>query len=173
MAIKHRHLSTALLGSLVLSACAQATATPATVTRVTPTPTVKPSPTVRPEKNVALNQPVRVSAYWVVDPPERAVDGNTFNWWGAGGPAPQWIEVDLGALYSVSRIKVISQGPIGQATFRVLGRGMGYASRVLHIFDGYKAENQTLEFSPAEPRERHRMPRRERGCERGAGDRQG
>jgi hypothetical protein len=42
---------------------------------------------------------------------------------GSGGPAPQWIEVDLGALYSVSRIKVISQGPSGQATFRFLGRG--------------------------------------------------
>jgi hypothetical protein len=78
---------------------------PPTQTEKPPTPTVSPTPTQRPERNVALNKPVRVSASWVVDPPERAVNGNPNDWWGAGGPPPNWIEVDLGGYFSISKIK--------------------------------------------------------------------
>ena len=143
-------LSTVLIYALVLSGCAPVTATRGAQVP-SPTATIEPSPTPRPEVNVSLNKPVRVSAYWVVDPPERATDGNLQNWWGAGGPAPQWIEVDLEGIYSVSRIRVISQGPTGQSNFQVLGRGPGYQNQLLHVFDGSKSENQTLEVSPEEP----------------------
>jgi len=100
------------------------------------------------EKNVAIGKPVRVSATWVVDPPERAVDGNLNNWWGAGGEVPQWIEVDLQGLYSISRIRVINQGPEGTAAYKVFGRGIDGTTRLLHVFEGPKYSNQTLEFSP-------------------------
>jgi WD40 repeat protein len=83
-----------------------------------------------------------------VDPPERAVNGNLGDWWGAGGPAPQWIEVDLEGIYSVSKIKVINQGPTGRVAYKVFGRGPDHQNRLLHTFDGNKSENQTLEFSP-------------------------
>jgi WD40 repeat protein/regulation of enolase protein 1 (concanavalin A-like superfamily) len=134
-----------MIGMLILSACGPS----ATETQIPiPKVTVAPTSTPRPEKNVALNKPVRVSASWVVDPPERAVDGNLNNWWGAGGPVPAWIEVDLQGLYSVSRIKVINQGPTGNATYDVYGRGSGYQTQLLHSFPGNKTENQVLEFSP-------------------------
>jgi WD40 repeat protein len=103
------------------------------------------------EKNVAMGKPVRVSASWVVDPPERAVDGNMNNWWGAGGEVPQWIEVDLQGIYSISRIRVINQGPEGTASYKVLGRGIDNVNHLLHDFDGPKYANQTLEFSPDQP----------------------
>ena len=123
--------------TLILSACAPATPIPETQTPTsTPTATVVPSLTPRPEKNVAINKPVRVSASWVADPPERAVDGNLNNWWGAGGPVPQWIEVDLQGLYSVTRIKVINQGPTGSADYQVFGHGTDNKNQLLHTFAG-------------------------------------
>lgn len=137
---------------LILSACTPAAAILETRTSTpTPTATIVPSPTQRPEKNIAFNKPVRVSASWVVDPPERAVDGNLNNWWGAGGPIPQWIEVDLQGLYSISRIKVINQGPTGSAAYQVFGRSLNNNNRLLHTFAGYKSENQTLEYLPETP----------------------
>ena len=145
-----RSLSTVFVCVLILSACAPAKATPVTQTLV-PTTTVVPSPTPRPEKNVSQNKPVKVSASWVVDPPERAVNGNVNDWWGAGGPVPQWIEVDLGGIYSVSRIRVINAGPTGYAPYQVLGRGPDNENRLLHVFDGNKSDNQRLEFAPETP----------------------
>ena len=100
MKLEIRFPTVILIIILTLSACAPAptatqTSLPPTQTEPVPTPTVTPTPTPRPEKNISYNKPVRVSASWVVDPPERAVNGNTQDWWGAGGPSPQWIEVDL------------------------------------------------------------------------------
>ncbi len=133
-----------------LNTCALITE-PFPVATSTPTDTPEPSSTPRPEINVALRQPVRVSASWVVDPPERAVDGNLNNWRGAGGPAPQWIEVDLEGIYSVSRIRVVSEGPTGYAPYQVYGRGPDNVNRLLHVFEGNKTNNQTLEFTPPTP----------------------
>ena len=150
MKTKNRPLIIILVCMFILGACAPVAGTPETPTPA-PTAIVIPTPTPRPEKNISLNKPVRVSASWVVDPPESATDGNLNNWWGAGGPVPAWIEVDLQGLYSVSRIKVINQGPTGSATYDVYGRGLGHQTQLLHSFPGNKTENQTLEFSPETP----------------------
>jgi len=148
MKTQNRILTVVFICVLVLTACSPAaTETQAPV----PTATIVPSPTPRPEKNVSLNKPVRVSASWVVDPPERAVNGNPNDWWGAGGPIPQWIEVDLEGIYSVSRIKVINEGPTGYAAYQVFGRGPDNVNRLLHVFEGSKTNNQTLEFTPDTP----------------------
>ena len=147
---KHCILNIALICVLLLTSCVPLLTVPVTQTPA-PTATIVSSPTPRPERNVALYKAVRVSASWVVDPPERAVDGDLDNWWGAGGPAPQWIEVDLQGLYSISRIKVINQGPTGNAAYQVFGRGLDDRNQLLHTFEGNKSENQTLEYSPETP----------------------
>jgi len=142
-----------ILCMLAGAACSPSPApaeTPST-TPPPPTPTVAPTADLRMETNVAIGKPVRVSASWVVDPPERAVDGNTNNWWGAGGEIPQWIEVDLGGIYTISRIRVINQGPEGTAAYRVYGRGVDSTNRLLHVFEGYKRANQVLEIAPEQP----------------------
>ena len=136
--------------ALVLSACAPTAAITETQTPA-PTATISPSPTPRPEKNVALGKPVRVSASWIADPPERAVDGNLNNWWGAGGTAPQWIEVDLEGIYSISKIRVINEGPSGYAPYQVFGRGPDKVNQLLYVFEGNKSKNQRLEFAPEQP----------------------
>jgi len=147
MKTQTRLLREILVWVFILSACVPATALIETRTPE-PTATLEPSPTPRPEKNVALRKPVRVSAYWIADPPERAVDGILNNWWGAGGTIPQWIEVDLEGIYSISKIRLTNQGPTGMASYRVIGRGPDNKNRLLHVFHGNKFENQKLEFSP-------------------------
>lgn len=55
--------------------------------------------------NVALNKPVTASSS-DTNIPSNAVDGNTTTRWSAS-PFPQWLEVDLGALYDINKTEVV------------------------------------------------------------------
>ena len=58
-------------------------------------------------RNVALNRPVTFSSQpQPENPASAAVDGNTTSRWSASG-YPQWIEVDLGSLMTISKTEVI------------------------------------------------------------------
>ncbi|MFZ6014060.1 MAG: chondroitinase-B domain-containing protein [Bacteroidota bacterium] len=57
-------------------------------------------------QNVALNKTVTASGS-DTNIPANAVDGNTTTRWSAS-PMPQWLEVDLGGLYDVSKTEVVS-----------------------------------------------------------------
>jgi hypothetical protein len=55
--------------------------------------------------NLALNQPTSASGYTQTYVPANAVDGNTSTYWESTDNAfPQWLQVDLGATKSFSRI---------------------------------------------------------------------
>jgi hypothetical protein len=57
--------------------------------------------------NLALNKPVTASAVpQPENPAASAVDGNTGTRWSANG-YPQWLEVDLGAVYNLSRTELV------------------------------------------------------------------
>lgn len=58
--------------------------------------------------NLALNKPVTVSSNESLTsfPPSAAVDGNLGTRWASAAADPQWIYVDLGATYSVNRVKI-------------------------------------------------------------------
>jgi len=144
MSTHNRWLTPAIVCTLIVGACAPLAQTPETQASA-PAATTAPSP-VPPERNVSFSKPVRVSSSWAVDPPERAVNGNPQDWWGAGGPSPQWLEVDLQGFYFVSKIRLV--GPLGPGTYRVLGRGLEDTNQLLHVFDAPKSDNPTLEFSP-------------------------
>lgn len=68
---------------------------------VTTTPTNTPLPT----GNLALHKPVLSSS---IDdpsrPPQNAVDGDSLTRWSSGWAQPEWIQIDLGARYSISRV---------------------------------------------------------------------
>ena len=84
-----------------------------------------------------------------------AVTVSVDTWWGAGGPPPQWIEVDLGAPYEVARIRLsISQDPNGRTVHQVWGRAAGEDARLLFEFDDLTEGDQVLEYAPPEPWER-------------------
>jgi len=57
--------------------------------------------------NLALNQPASTSGYTQTYAPANAVDGNTSTYWESTNNAfPQWLQVDLGATKSFSRIVI-------------------------------------------------------------------
>lgn len=77
-------------------------------------------------KNIALGKPAQASSWYVGFAPGNAVNGHLEDWWGSGDFAPQWIEIDLQASYTVSKIRMsTSQTPPGETLHRVWGRGQG------------------------------------------------
>jgi beta-glucanase (GH16 family) len=67
--------------------------------------------------NLALNRPVSVSSSEnaTAFPPAATVDGNTSTRWSSAFSDPQWIQVDLGATRSISRVVLRWEAAYGKA----------------------------------------------------------
>ena len=101
--------------------------------------------------NLALGKPVRVSRQFEDQAGALAVDGDLGTLWGAGDFALQWIEVDLGAPYSISQINLTtSQYPVGPTVHRLLVRGPSGEFQLLHTFSGTTDDGAVLTFTPTE-----------------------
>jgi regulation of enolase protein 1 (concanavalin A-like superfamily) len=98
--------------------------------------------------NLALGKPVQASRSNQY-PRERAVDAKLDTSWGAGAPAPQWIEVDLGEPAVIELIRlVIAQSPAGETRHQIWVGPTQNALRLVHTFEGNTADMQALEFRP-------------------------
>ncbi len=58
------------------------------------------------QTNLALGKPVTFSGQQTGNEADKAVDGNTTTRW-AVSPWPQWLEVDLGATYNLSKTEIV------------------------------------------------------------------
>jgi hypothetical protein len=116
---------------------------------------------VVPGLNLAEGRPVQASNTLAPDTPEQAVDGNAESVWNAGGDPPQWIEVDLGAVYRLSAVRLlVAQSPAGSTTHRLLVRGPDNGPGILvHEFSGDTADGDWLEYIPEAPLENIRYVR--------------
>jgi len=98
--------------------------------------------------NVALGKPANASSSWLpCCPPSRAVDGDTLSskGWNAGDGVPQWIEIDLGAHFSVACLRLLADMlPDGQVAHFVEGRTATGTSIPLGSFVGPAAYGQWL-----------------------------
>ena len=104
--------------------------------------------------NLAYHKAVRFSTALPGNGGELAVDGNPGTWWSAGADAPQWIEVDLGAVYNIKSIRlVISQFPSGLTVHTVRGKGESAQDSyvVLYTFEGITDDSQALAYTPTQP----------------------
>jgi GH35 family endo-1,4-beta-xylanase len=80
-----------------------------------PLPTLQPTATGRPG-NLALGKPVTASSIKRGDfPAEDAVDGKITTRWSSGFSDPQWIQVDLGAIYHINRVLLDWEASYGVA----------------------------------------------------------
>ena len=73
----------------------------------TPTPPPAPLPPPPPPGSLSLNKSTTASSTEASDPtlaPSMALDGNLTTRWSSDYSDPQWIQVDLGANYSVTRV---------------------------------------------------------------------
>ena len=62
----------------------------------------------------------RASSSWPTSPPKQAFDGDFTTQWNSGGHAPDWLEVDLGDFYQLSRfILGIEQTPSGSTKHEI------------------------------------------------------
>jgi hypothetical protein len=100
--------------------------------------------------NVARGKPVDASREEPVHPASHAVDGNFFSYWGAGAFPPQWIEVDLGGSFPVSKVRAaVTMLPGGLTRHVVSGRvaGRGYEYALVGARSGITADQDWLEFA--------------------------
>jgi hypothetical protein len=110
--------------------------------------------TQRPELNIALGKAATASSETQNNPASSAVDGLAETFWDAGAFAPQWIQIDLGAPYSVGRIRLVAaQLPPGYTDHRVWVRGAsaGDQEQLLHEFAGDTTDSEALDYAPAKP----------------------
>jgi hypothetical protein len=110
--------------------------------------------TTGPGANLAFGKGVTASRFGKGFEPALAVDGDPQTWWGASAPAPQWIQIDLGAPATIAAIRLkISQSPPGSTLHRLLVKGpeTGGAFVMLQEFKGPTADRETLSFTPPQP----------------------
>jgi hypothetical protein len=82
-----------------------------------------------------------------------AFDGQPNSFWTAGNvPPPQWIELDLGRVVSITGVRLLTVQPIaGPTEHRVTISGPNLASSELVAFTGTTTDSQWLEFSAPRP----------------------
>jgi hypothetical protein len=106
------------------------------------------------DANLALGKSVRFSNQFSNFSGALAVDGDFGTLWSSGGGPVQWIEIDLGAVYSISEIRLTtSQYPEGLTTHRIMGKGPGTGDQfsLLFTFNGNTSDGDRLIFSPDNP----------------------
>ncbi len=100
-------------------------------------------------ENLAYLKPVIASASLPEEPASNAVDENDSSQWGAGNDAPQWIELDLGASYQVTEIRLrVAQWPAGLTIHTVRGRSANGSFSELHKFQQETKDGDWLIFIP-------------------------
>lgn len=101
--------------------------------------------------NLALGKTTRVSNQFQDFAGALAVDGDLGTLWNSGGGPIQWIEIDLGAAYNISEIRLtVSQYPNGPTAHELLGKGpnAGDQFNQLYKFDGNTNDGDVLLFKP-------------------------
>ena len=104
--------------------------------------------------NLALEKSIKVSRQTADNPAWMAVDGDTGTWWSAGNGPPKWIEIDLGAEYSISEFRLTtSQYPAGQTVHKLWVKGSDTRNEysLLTTFAGNTRDGDTLTFTPDTP----------------------
>lgn len=102
--------------------------------------------------NLALNKPVRFSNQTADLTGSLAVDGDFGTLWNSGGGPTQWIEIDLGAEYVISEIRLtVSQYPAGRTVHQIKGKSSGGQFVLLHTLDGNTQDGDELIFKPENP----------------------
>jgi hypothetical protein len=101
--------------------------------------------------NLALGRNVTASSAAYEGPASAAVDGSVGTMWNAAGPPGAWIEVDLGAAYDVSVLRlVVAQTPAGRAVHKILGKAAaGNPYTELHELDAVTSDGQVVTIAPS------------------------
>ena len=101
------------------------------------------------DDNLAFGAGVQVSRALPGNEGEYAVDRDPGTIWSSGDFPVQWIEIDLGAPFDISRIRLIpSQFPEGSTVHKIYGRGPDGELVLLATLEGNTADSVPLEYAP-------------------------
>jgi hypothetical protein len=105
--------------------------------------------TALPGRDLALGKGVLVSASLPDQNADMAVDGDPNTQWSAGEFPTQWIEIDLGAAYSLGEVRLtVGQWPDGQTVHQLwVGASQG-SLQMVHEFAGYTYDYNVLSYAP-------------------------
>ncbi len=102
--------------------------------------------------NLALDATATASQSNPGQPPGHAIDGLSGTLWGAGGDAPQHLEVDLGAAHDVARIDLlVEQFPAGATHHTLSVAPANHVFTEVADFAGDTASGDVLTWSPGAP----------------------
>ncbi len=105
------------------------------------------TPVVSPALTKITPAGATASGTYSANVPGQAIDGKNDTSWTATD-APQWIEVDLGAVVPLKKMRLLtSQSPAGQTTHVITGDATPAPSNVLQTLSGNTADGQWLESS--------------------------
>jgi hypothetical protein len=108
--------------------------------------------TVLPGRNLAFGKAVTVSAALPDQAPAMAVDGDPNTQWSSGAFPPQWIEIDLGASYTIGEIRLtVGQWPAGDTVHQVWVGTTRDAMQLAREFNGHEYDFDVLNFVPTTP----------------------
>jgi F5/8 type C domain len=110
--------------------------------------------TQKPAMNIALGKPATGSSETQNNPASSADDGLAETFWNAGTYVPQWLQIDLGAPYTIGRIKlIIAQTPNGYTDHQVWVRGAspGDPEQLLRDFTAETTNSEALDYTPPKP----------------------
>lgn len=149
--MKRKGLFRLFLFVFILTSCNPGATTLPSVPTQTDVPVSVATPAPEP-LNLALNSDATASKLLLAELPRYAVDGNPETQWGTGEHAPQWIQMDLQSLATMTGIRLtIAQYPDGDTTHQVFAGASSSDLELVHEFSGSTSDNQTLEFTFAEP----------------------
>jgi hypothetical protein len=107
---------------------------------------------VLPGRNLALGKTVSVSAALPDQSAQMAVDGDSNTQWSAGAFPSQWIEIDLGGLYSVGEIRLtVGMWPAGEILHQLW---VGTTRDSMHLvteFNSREYDFDVLNYFPSMP----------------------
>ncbi len=108
--------------------------------------------TVLPGRNLAQGKPVQVSGALPEQTSEMAVDGDASTQWSAGGYPTQWIEIDLGAAYSIGEIRLtVGQWPDGDTIHQLWVGASRDSMQQVHEFADHTYDYDVLGYLPSSP----------------------
>jgi len=107
------------------------------------------TPRLHASANVARGCRVTASSSYATGVPGNAVDGDPSTQWNARHHPPAWIELDLGAVYTIDRINLlVEQTPDGPTVHNVSFGNEARAFTLVQVLSGQTADGQVLSFAP-------------------------
>ena len=103
-------------------------------------------------RNLALGKTVEASEALPDQTPQMAVDGDPNTQWSAGAYPTQWIEIDLGASYSIGEVRLtVGQWPAGQTVHQLWVGASRDTLQLVYDFKGKEFDFDVLNYVPATP----------------------